>query len=259
MNGNTLFPNFMNAVNALRECCGENAEIPPIARSEVYNETWLLRLTLALIHDSGLKENAPNALQLVKKAVMHNWISEGGLEPAFEREGTTWTDAILGDVKIGANNKRGIVLAPISDGVVIVEAKMDSELAPGITNSAKYNQAARNIACLAKLVASKGEDYSEKCAFVLVAPKQRIENKCGTDVQTLIKGAMSVIEGESRRRKWGESEDQFQKTVQRITSNSEAIAWEDVIKSIQSKTKYLQEFYVKTCGVFNIASGFQDG
>lgn len=65
------------------------------------------------------------------------WISEGGLEPAFKNEGTTWTDAILGDVEIKQGKKRGvgIVDAKMPVGVVIVEAKLGSELADGVTNS----------------------------------------------------------------------------------------------------------------------------
>ena len=266
MNGNKLFPNFMAAVNALKECCGKNVETPPIARSEVYNETWMLRLTLALIHDSDLKENAPNALRLVKSAIMHNWISEGGLEPAFEREGTTWTDAILGDVKIGDNSKRGIVLAPISDGVVIVEAKIGSELASGITNSSNYNQAARNIACLAKRIEGKGNAYYKKCAFLVFAPEVELKEWEKSSVPKPIETAREVIadqEKESpqhpkRTHKWNDNTG-FWGAVDSIIENSVALSWENVINSIQCETNinYLRDFYAATCKLYGIETPLQ--
>ena len=265
MNENKLFPNFKDAVKALRRCCGENVEKPPIARSEVYNETWMLRLTLALIHDCDLKENAHVALRLVQSAIMHNWISEGGLEPAFEREGTTWTDAIQRKKKIGDNSKRGIVLAPISDGVVIVEAKMGSELASGITNSSNYNQAARNIACLARRIEGKGDAYYKKCAFLVFAPDADLKKGGKEPVRDLIKEAAGVIadqEKESqqhpkRTHKWI-NDDEFWSAVKSIIKNSDAISWEDVINSIQCATNTdddiadLRKFYEATCKLYGI-------
>ena len=44
-----LFPKVCNAVRAMAECCTKSGT--PVAKSEVYNETWLLRMVLACIHD----------------------------------------------------------------------------------------------------------------------------------------------------------------------------------------------------------------
>ena len=147
-----LFPKVCNAVRAMAECCIKSGT--PVAKSEVYNETWLLRMVLACIHDCTEEafviqnKKIGDTLKKIHKAVRQQWISEGGLEPAFRQEGTTWTDAILGNVKISGDNKRGVKyeMRDASTGVIIVEAKMGSELSSGITNSPDYNQAARNIA-----------------------------------------------------------------------------------------------------------------
>lgn len=164
-NNQKMFPRFWEAVEAIAKCCDKDK--PILARSEVYNETWMLRLMLARIYDFNgtFKIDKPKelALNMIRNAVRKNWISEGGLAPAFEKEGTTWTDAILGDVELGEyddgdGDKRKVRFEPKSGGecnhqcVVIVEAKMGSTLSRSVTNSADYDQAARNIACLAKLL-----------------------------------------------------------------------------------------------------------
>ena len=268
---NKLFPKFLRAVNALRDCCGDKKEIPPIAKSEVYNETWMLRLTLALINDSELdfskigNKRKEYALDLMRKALQRRWISEGGLEPAFEKEGTTWTDAILGDVRINNVSKRGIEVYPFSGGstgIVVVEAKMGSELAPGISNSDNYNQAARNIACLAKLVTKTGNEDPSKCSFLVFAPRQKIEEwkSRGAGVDDRISRAWEIIESQSRERKWDVPDEAFKKAVEAIKKNSAAVAWEDVISSIQCQNgaDSLRDFYKKTCDLFSITPQYQD-
>lgn len=158
-----MFPKFWKAVEAIAKCCDQ--EKPILAKSEVYNETWLLRLMLARIYDfvgefKNIEEPKKKALDMIRKAVHKKWISEGGLEPAFTKEGTTWTDAILGDVELGGyddgdGDKRKVKLNPKSGEepcVVVIEAKLGSTLSKSVTNSPDYDQAARNIACLAKLL-----------------------------------------------------------------------------------------------------------
>ena len=56
-------------------------------------------------------------------------------------------DAVLGSVKFKADNKRGIEVDSDEPGIdepgfiiIIVEAKIGSELSPGVTNSPNYNQ-----------------------------------------------------------------------------------------------------------------------
>ncbi len=199
---NKLFPKMELAVKALALCCPDKKENcgklecdgnnkSPIARSEVFNETWMLRLTLALIHDYegkfSLSGDKKIALDRIRVAVQKRWISEGGLEAAFKNEGTTWTDAILGDVRLrgeSANydekaetdgNKRKVELAGTTGknaGVVIVEAKMGSLLDKSVTNSKDYDQVARSIACLAKLLLKNNNDaaYLENSAVVVFMP-----------------------------------------------------------------------------------------
>lgn len=244
MGDKQLFSKFKAAVNDLMECCEPNVyEIPPIARSEVYNETWMLRLTLALLHDSELDFSKIEggkkqiALKSLRDSLQRNWISEGGLAPVFKREGTTWADAILGDVKRKQKTKRGIEAAdtPVNPcvGIVVVEAKMGSLLSPGTDHYPDYNQAARNIACLANLVKDNAQ-LVEKTVFVVLAPKEII-----AESQKLITDAPKVIGkiDKSETRETRNLDDNFWKAVQQISEKSVAMSWEEVSHAIICEEK----------------------
>ena len=260
MDDKQLFPQFKEAVIALSKCCGpkEDHEIPPIARSEVYNETWMLRLTLALLHDSKLdfskikNMKKQNALKLMQDALQRNWISEGGLEPVFEREGTTWADAVLGNVERKEDTKRGVKAANTqikpSFGIVVVEAKLGSSLSPGTDHYSDYNQAARNIACLANLVRNKAE-LLDKSVFVILAPKEIIDKS-----QNLITDAPEIIRtiDKTKMRDTIESYDDFLDAVNKISEKSVAMSWDQVIDALNCdighKNFLINEFYTSAKG-----------
>ncbi len=231
MNGNTLFPNFMNAVNALRECCGENAEIPPIARSEVFNETWMLRLTLALIHDYDgafkIDDCKKKTLDAIRETVRTCWISEGGLEPALKNEGTTWTDAILGNVKRRDGTKRGVKAEESAQhvGIVMIEAKIGSPLSSKTDNHKDYDQASRNIVCLAKLVQGQSNQFVEKCRFLVIGPREKVKNwgGCKDNEEQLEQVKARLIDSK-------ESFGDY--PVEPICKNTTLISWEEVLESM---------------------------
>lgn len=232
-----LFPKFMIATKAMALCCEPDGELPsPVAGSEVYNETWMLRLTLALIHDFdgefvGLPEREKMALENIRRAVRVKWVSEGGLEPAFEKEGTTWTDAILGNISLRGDSKRGIYaeLKQEDAGVVIVEAKMGSELSSGVTNSANYDQAARNIACLSRLLLKNPELVSNSC-FCVFTPD--VNGKVAA-AEAFVRNAEATIRNETRRyREEISNVSRFSEIVKEIADRSTVISWDRIISSM---------------------------
>ncbi len=262
MGENKLFDKMYEAVDKLRICYAafEDDEIPPIARSEIYNETWLLRLTLALIHDyegrfeiagsndDSQKEEKEKALDAIRTAVKKRWISEGGLSPVFENEGTTWADAILGDVTRRSKTKRGVEALP-EGSIVIVEAKMGSALANGTDNIPGYDQAARNIGCLAQMVALR--KLSVKCGFFVFAPDP-------TNAQTKIENAFETFKrvreaGHKYKMLDGKELDLLGK-IDKIAKQSIAMSWDEVIGAINNKdaTEKLLPFYKETCKEFRI-------
>ena len=300
-----LFPRMELAVKAMALCCENeddgkascgDVEKSPIARSEVFNETWMLRLALALIHDYDkesfqLPDDKKTALERIQKSVKKRWLSEGGLEPAFVKEGTTWTDAILGNIRLKgessennksdtASSKRKIELADDYSGVVIVEAKMGSPLDKSVTNSTDYDQAARNIACLAKLLnegTKNAKALAAESAFIVFAPETKIEeweadnNKADNNPHTMIRNAWSTIENQKEKRdnKRGgiiparaptvEKIDDLRLLVKSICDNSNVISWEDIIRSMKNDQsgacEIVKWFYVKTCKEYGIKVG----
>lgn len=268
-----LFPKFWDAVEAMAKCF--DIDKPVLSKSEVFNETWMLRLTLARIYDftgvfTNVNESKKSALIMIREAVRKCWISEGGLEPAFKKEGTTWTDAILGDITIGEyddgdGDKRKVKFQDKSNGnspsVIVVEAKMGSSLSKSVTNSPDYDQAARNIACLSKLLleAEKGEG-----AFFVFMPdgqKHNLRPDNFSEAKNFISNAIKTIEDqntdrpiESKRngkpeiakREYSFAEDKKKKFLGIVKSiigsdnlkekNSMVLTWDEIIDSMDDKT-----------------------
>ena len=295
---NKLFPKMEIVVKAIALCCNDDGK-SPVARSEVYNETWMLRLALAFIHDNvhengdnninASSEKVKDALKRIAKAVKRRWISEGGLKSVFDMEGPTWTDAILGNVQLDkqGDTKRGVVIDNDNDkdmGVVVIEAKMSSALASGITHASDYNQVVRNVACLAQLVMEK--DFSADSAFFVFAPRNLIDDwKKGSLGPKYLLGTLEdcksmiwdVIEKQSinRDKNAGRSkgsdparglkyinldkfEKDFKKAVENIVTNSMVIAWEEIIQSFDCpECEALKHFYEKTCGEYGLKANWQ--
>ena len=269
-NDNKLFPKMKSAVDAIASCCDDNDE-SLVARSEVYNETWMLRMMLSFIHDYEKhitdQRNIYKELSYIANAVEHKRIGEGGLMPVFNMEGTTWTDAILGNIKLGTKKlvkdkktKRGVVIGDESSvGVVVIEAKMNSALAPGIKNASDYDQIARNIACTALLVMNH-EAIAKKSAFFVFAPRSKIEKWKigGCDLEDysdckkeefkkgLKEAVLTTITNQFMDRgqlparmfcgfeKGTDTDKQFRTAIERTVNNSLIISWEDIIQSVTS-------------------------
>jgi len=237
------FSKYIIATKAMALCCESSEGLSAVAESEVYNETWMLRLTLAMIHDYNgefqeLPDRAKGALERVRDAVRVRWVSEGGLEPAFESEGPTWTDAILGNVLARGASKRGIAvkLGATNDvGVVVVEAKMGSDLSTGVTNSSDYNQAARNIACLSKLLLVAPELVAHSC-FCVFAPDDKVDTAQATideSLQTVLNQRL-LRNGIAPREYKGIGDcGRFESIVAEISRCSVALSWDMILKSMR--------------------------
>jgi hypothetical protein len=290
--GIKLFSPTKLAVEAMASCCGDGDK-SPVAPSEVYNETWMLRMTLSFIHDFGDRDRINDRYNIRKKlldvasAVRRSWISEGGLSPVFDMEGPTWTDAILGNIKLDkqGKTKRGVVIDSANDkddGVVVIEAKVSSALASGITHASDYNQVVRNVACLAQLV--MGKNFAADSAFFVFAPQNMIndwqdDRKKDSLGPEYLLGALedcksriwNVIENQCDRNKnVGQSkgsdpkrklkyidrdkfENAFKDAVKKIVTNSKVISWESIIQSFDcDERESLKVFYVKTCEEYGL-------
>ena len=165
----------MNPIERVAELllrCGRpEAILPP---TELFNEGWMLRLVLdwASAHPTSIKP-----LRFDEGSA---WYSEALLASRFKPrkrgdqsgEGFTHADAIIGHFQLHPGGRGDIELLPGARQLTVVEAKMASGLSPGTKYAPDFNQAARNVACIAHLL---GADTSvTNCGFVLIAPQDKI-------------------------------------------------------------------------------------
>ncbi|MBN4062281.1 hypothetical protein JYU20_03695 [Bacteroidales bacterium AH-315-I05] len=137
--------------------------------TEVYNEGWMTRI---LVYYS-IKEQIK--LKGIDFGTIDNWTSEALISSPFVyaknfREGYTHADMALGDFDVDYE-ARGEIKIKDKGLFGIIEAKMGSNLSQGTTHAPNYNQASRNLACIAYNTMKSGC----KIFFAVAAPKQKIE------------------------------------------------------------------------------------
>lgn len=91
-------------------------------------------------------------------------------------EAWTHADGVLGN--LARNGGRGDVrLSETARQFVVVEAKMFSGLSAGTRRAPTFNQAARNVACIAEVLHLAGRSPTEldDLGFVLLAPREQID------------------------------------------------------------------------------------
>jgi hypothetical protein len=143
---------YMNRIKAmLNDCSNGNRVIPPTV---LYNEGWMLRLVLDWFARSK-QDNHRLAFSDTAR-----WYSEPLLPSTFLArykgdkfaESYTHADGVIGNIKIGVSGSGDLCIEPDANHFVVLEAKMFSKLAPGVTNASYYNQAARNVACISQVL-----------------------------------------------------------------------------------------------------------
>ena len=144
----------------------------------IYSEGWMLRLVLQWF--SG-REAPGHPLAFHPGAT---WFSEALLPSPFRSrhrgdrraEARTHADGILGHFTIGSAAKADARLLPKAEQFVVTEAKIHSPLSGGIRNAPTYDQAARNVACIAELLSKVNRRPNElrMLAFYVIAPQQHI-------------------------------------------------------------------------------------
>jgi hypothetical protein len=157
--------------------------------TEVFNEGWMLRLIL----DAMQTLKIPNhPLQFFNGA---KWYSEARLSSPFRPrlkpdllgENFTHADGVIGHFEFRDSTKAGLRLK--SGGqFVVVEAKMFSNLSSGTKNAPGYNQAARNVACMAEAIARSGSSLSDfkSIGFFVIAPNLETRQHGSTNLETCL-------------------------------------------------------------------------
>jgi hypothetical protein len=184
----------------------------------------------------------PHALGFLDESI---WYSEALLGSRFfghrrgdsRAEGWTNADAVIGHFRLRAGERGDIELLPNARQLVVIEAKLASGLAAGVKNARQFNQAARNVACIAHLLERCGQDPGrfDRLAFIVLAPDSRIGSfKAALDLE----GSLGIRETVAERvRSFSPEHDDwhansFASTLAKL--DIQAISWESVIDHIRS-------------------------
>lgn len=161
-----------------------DSRLPNINPTEIYNEGWMTRL---LVYYSLQEKINLEDLDFKK---IETWTSEALISSPFvkadfKREGYTHADMALGDFSVDYKDRGEIKILDNAKIFGIIEAKMGSNLSQGTTHAPNYNQASRNLAC----IASNTFDKECEIFFGVAAPEKMLkkhEIKEQIDLNTMI-------------------------------------------------------------------------
>ena len=223
-----------------------NSDNPNFPATIFYNEGWLLRLVLDWFSRRDDLGDFP--LQFAQGA---RWFSEALLPSQFlaryQRdhlaEGYTHADGVVGHVTIGTGALANTTLADGAAQFLVTEAKLFSPLSAGVTHARDFDQAARNVACIAEVL-SRADRHPRQLAslgFFVLAPTEQIEGRklfqsllSQDSIREKVSRRVSQFAGspdEEKKNRW--LRDWFEPTLDRIKLNS--LAWEEIINFIRGK------------------------
>lgn len=213
-----------------------NQDIPNFPPTILYNEGWLLRLVIDWFSESGVTDHP---LSFPKDG---HWFSEARLSSAFLprfrgdplAESHTNADGVIGHFTIGSRGKTDLALTPNATHFVVLEAKLYSGLSKGVAHAKYYDQAARNVACMAKVLSlanCKPQSFTQ-LGFYVLAPEDQIKSRTFSshlDKQSIkAKVIRRILSYKGERDDW--FKDWFKPTLEVIDIRS--ISWESILDII---------------------------
>lgn len=225
--------------------------------TQIYEEGWLLRIILDWFAHT---ETPAHALSFAEGAT---WFSEAMLPSAFPprfrgdplSEGRTNADGVIGHFTIGDDGKADLNLTPSATQFMVLEAKLFSPLSKGTTRAPDFDQAARNIACIAEVLhrADRAPAQLDQLAFYVLAPAVQINSGFfATAMQpnsVISKVAARVAGYEGDKDAWHER--WFAPLMQQLTI--QAISWEAIIAHIETHDAHsaaaISTFYARCLDV----------
>jgi hypothetical protein len=214
----------------------------------LYNEGWMVRLLV----EYSIKENI--TIEEINFGSINNWTSEALISSPFVnapelREGYTHADIAIGDFSIDYEKRGELTISDNAKIFGVIEAKMKSNLSKGTSNFTEYNQASRNVTCIAKtLLGNNCKSY-----FIIVAPEAMIE-KHKINEQINIDKIIDQVEKRfdiyDNSFKTKESYSEIIEHIQSMTIISLSYEkWIDKFTNLQTKKK-LENFYL-SCKKWN--------
>jgi len=228
-----------------------DARNPNFRPTEIYNESWLVKMVMwqaSTINDYDFP------LGFLPEST---WFSEALLPTAFKSryrgdklaEARTNADGVIGHFLIGEKAKADIELTNKPSQFTVVEAKVGSPLSKGTSNAKYFDQAARNVACMAEVIARANLSPSSfsRLDFIVLAPEYAInEDKfCKQMERDSIRSKVKqrVAEYDGALDSW--YQDHFEPTLNCIQLCS--LSWEAAIQWIGrekvGEAEALSDFY----------------
>ncbi len=224
---------------------------PHFRPTELYNESWLMKL---VFHQASTIVDEAFPLGFLPGST---WFSEALLPTAFKAryqgdrlsESRTNADGVIGHIRVGTKAKADLELITDATQFTVVEAKVGAPLSSGTTNAKYFDQAARNVACMAEVIARAGMEISrfDRLDFVVLAPQYSIEKGTFSDemrrnsIEHKVRKRVDVYDGELDR--W--FEQSFAPLMEVIELR--ALSWEDAIEWIRADkpgvAEQLSEYY----------------
>jgi hypothetical protein len=216
----------------LKRCGTANGVMPATA---LYNEGWMLRLLLDWFEKNGPPKHPLSFYEGAR------WYSEPLLSTQFAArtrtdpwaETSTHADGVIGHFEL-RDGRGDISLTVGGQQLVVAEAKMFSGLSSRTKRAEGYDQAARNVACIANLLsnADTRPDQIEKLAFYLIAPQSQWDRGVFGDlldkrsIERKVRDRCSKYEAE----KAGWLESWFVPTLEKI--DVEFLSWEQLCADV---------------------------
>ena len=244
----------------LRSASSGAPSFPPTV---LYNENWMLRVVLDALVSGG---TSSEAIPVTEGA---RWYSEALLPSAFLArvrgdplaESYTHADGVIGQFQIGGVGKGDLVLDPNAKQLSVIEGKMLSGLSRGVKNAKYFDQAARNVACVAEVlrIAECPPERLEQVSFHVLAPRRQIESGVFEDLVTKESIAWKVEhrveEFQGARDEW--LAEWFRPTLDAMDVG--LVSWEELVEEIAGRDAEfggdLEAFYHK-CLRFNASTGW---
>jgi hypothetical protein len=236
-------PDGMSALERIREMLHLASTANRLFPATIfYNEGWLLRLVLDWFSRQGTCNHA------LGFRVGARWFSEALLPSQFfarkrgDRlaEGWTHADGVIGHVTIGDAALADTTLIAGGAQFVVTEAKLFSPLAQRVTNAAFFDQAARNVACIAEVLsrADRRPEGLSVIGFFVIAPQEQIARNLFQrelsleSIQEKVSRRVSEYELPERQEKEAWLHDWFLPTLKH--TNIASLSWEQIVGHINS-------------------------
>lgn len=245
---------MQNRVAELLAMCGTGASVLP--PTELYNEGWLLRLVLDWFDRNRATSHELSFLPDAR------WYSQALLPSRFlpqrrgddRAESFTRADGVIGHFSVSPGERGEARLLPTAKQFVVTEAKLSSSLSVGTKHAADFDQAARNVACMAHMLDAAHVDPAalERVGFYVLAPKHQIQSGVFANLVTREsisqKVAARVAQYQGQWDKWLAST--FEPMLQRI--HLSILSWESILALLPNDEEAagIRQFY-SLCLQFN--------